>query len=298
MGATDSEMTLPKTEQDIIPDSMRYEYDPWLLDDHPLRSHPTVCIPGLGTFIAEWYASVERRWKDGLFRVGCILLACFAAFKCLQALPSVGGKGTTHPTPLTHHSTRDWHFTCTFPNPDPRATALAQSAVAGCEGFRTDIWLHGNELQMGPSDAGPKAINDMQNRLDSLVTKLGPRDLSISTDIQMPMNTESEAESLHEVEEEETSHSFWLVLDPQSSLQELYPYLVSHLDLLRQRGLLSHWNGARVVQRPFTVVVASESLPRSDCADHPYTDIFWASSEDTSSWNDRSHDHLIPICAV
>lgn len=221
-----------------------------------------------------------------------------AAFKCLQALPSVGGKGTTHPTPLTHHSTRDWHFTCTFPNPDPRATALAQSAVAGCEGFRTDIWLHGNELQMGPSDAGPKAINDMQNRLDSLVTKLGPRDLSISTDIQMPMNTESEAESLHEVEEEETSHSFWIVLDPQSSLQELYPYLVSHLDLLRQRGLLSHWNGARVVQRPFTVVVASESLPRSDCADHPYTDIFWASSEDTSSWNDRSHDHLIPICAV
>lgn len=76
MGAPDSEMTLPKTEQDIIPDSMRYEYDPWLLDDHPLRSHPTVCIPGLGTFIAEWYASVERRWKDGLFRVGCILLAC------------------------------------------------------------------------------------------------------------------------------------------------------------------------------------------------------------------------------
>lgn len=151
---------------------------------------------------------------------------------------------------------------------------------------------------MGPSDAGPKAINDMQNRLDSLVTKLGPRDHSIHTDVQMPMSTEPEPESPNEVELEETAHSFWLVLDPQSSLRELYPYLVSHLDLLRQRGILTHWNGARVVQRPFTVVVASESLPRSDCADHPYTDIFWASSEDTYSWNDASHGQLVPICAI
>lgn len=70
------EMVLPKTELDVIPDSVRYEYDPWLLDDHPLRSHPTVCIPGLGTFLAEWYTSTQRRWKDGLLRVGCIILAC------------------------------------------------------------------------------------------------------------------------------------------------------------------------------------------------------------------------------
>lgn len=159
---------------------------------------------------------------------------------------------------------------------------------------------------MGPSDAGPKPINDMQARLDSLIAKLGSR--SLSTDIQIPLNDESGSESEplsnnggsggDDDSEEDTPRSFWLVLDPQSSIHELYPYLVSHLDLLRQRGLLTHWNGARVVQRPFTVVVTGESLPQSNCVDHPYTDVFWTSSDDTVSWNDATNGHLIPICPV
>lgn len=224
-----------------------------------------------------------------------------AAFQCLQLLPSTGGKGTPRPASFAHHSTREWQFTCTFPHSDPRPNALAQSAAVGCDGFRTDIWLHGNELQMGPSDAGPQAINDMQNRLDSLVTKLkvGPRE--IPTDIQVPLSAESDSESESEYQNditEDSRRSFWLVLDPQSSLHELYPYLVSHLDLLRQRGLLTHWDGARVVQRPFTVVVTSESLPRSDCSEHPYTDVFWSSTEEPVSWNDATNRHLTPICAV
>ncbi|KAJ5599096.1 hypothetical protein N7450_000163 [Penicillium hetheringtonii] len=291
MGAPD--MTLPKTEQDVIPDSMRYEYDAWLLDDHPLRSHPTVCIPGLGTFIAEWYSSVERRWKDGLLRVGCIILACWATFQCLRALPSVASKGST---PLTQHNTREWHFTCTFPRSDPRANALAQSAVAGCSGFRTDIWLHGNELQMGPSDAGPADINDMQHRLDSLVSKLGSRDLS--TDIQIPLSAEGESPN-NVPEENDVSHSFWLLLDPQSPVNELFPHLVSHLDSLRQRGLLTHWEGHRVVHRPFTILLTGESSPGSNCADHPYTDLFWISSDDTISWDETAvRGQLAPICGI
>lgn len=66
----------PEESKDIESSLARYEYDPWLLDDHPLRSHPTECIPGLGSFIGEWYISIQKRWKETLLRAGCLLLAC------------------------------------------------------------------------------------------------------------------------------------------------------------------------------------------------------------------------------
>jgi len=73
MGAP--EMPISKEELDIE-SNVRYEYDPWLLDDHPLRSHPTECIPGLGSFISEWLVSVQKRWKETLVRATCLILAC------------------------------------------------------------------------------------------------------------------------------------------------------------------------------------------------------------------------------
>ncbi|KAJ5173542.1 uncharacterized protein N7500_001473 [Penicillium coprophilum] len=53
----------------------RIEYDPWLLDDHPLRSHPTECIPGLSLYLDEYYESIGKR-KAILFCAGCIILGC------------------------------------------------------------------------------------------------------------------------------------------------------------------------------------------------------------------------------
>lgn len=76
MGVPETFPALAKEDLEIQPASVRYEYDPWLLDDHPLRSHPTECIPGLGTFLGEWLTSLQRRWKEALFRAGCLLLAC------------------------------------------------------------------------------------------------------------------------------------------------------------------------------------------------------------------------------
>jgi hypothetical protein len=76
MGVPETILALPKQESDNQPATVQYEYDPWLLDDHPLRSHPTECIPGLGAFLSEWFTSLQYRWKETLFRAGCLLLAC------------------------------------------------------------------------------------------------------------------------------------------------------------------------------------------------------------------------------
>lgn len=67
---------LPKEIKDAELGLVRYDYDAWLLDDHPLRSHPTQCIPGLGTLTAEWYLSMRKCWKKTLLRAGCLILAC------------------------------------------------------------------------------------------------------------------------------------------------------------------------------------------------------------------------------
>lgn len=67
MGAP--ELDTIKEESKYELDLERCDYDPWLLEDHPLRSHPTECIPGLGDFLAEKLASA--RSKQFLLRLGC-----------------------------------------------------------------------------------------------------------------------------------------------------------------------------------------------------------------------------------
>ncbi|KAJ5569413.1 uncharacterized protein N7459_008843 [Penicillium hispanicum] len=288
----DPEMALSKSELDLQPDSVRYEYEFWLLDDHPLRSYPTECIPGLGPFLVEWCSSLQKRQKERLFRTGCLLLACFVAYQCLQLLPSRASWGVSHPALLSRASPRDWQVKCTFPNSDPRPSALAQSVAAGCGGFRIDLWLHGTELQTGPVHDGPSEENDLRVRLDSLLGRLKPRDAAL--DPQAALN----ADAVDDTIDGSVARSFLLVLDAKTSLRELHSYLVSDLDALRQRGDLSHWNGVRIVQRSVTIIVTGTHAPASDCSSSAYSDIFFRSSEDEVLEDGFSTDHLSPICVI
>ena len=181
---------------------------------------------------------------------------------------------------LSHRNSQD---TCTFPHSNPQPNALAQSVAAGCEGFRTDIWMHDNELQMGLSSHDP--TNDLHVQFGSLLSR---RESDAPfPDSQIPMIPETSSMA--------ADRSFMLVLDAKSPLDELCPVLALRLDTLRQRGRLSHWDGAGVVWGAVTVVVTGESMPRADCANHSYPDIFWISKEDISR-DDVINDHLAPIC--
>lgn len=92
-----------------------------------------------------------------------------------------------------------------------------------------------------------------------------------------------------------TDRSFMLVLDTKSPLDELYPVLALHLDTLRQRGHLSHWDGTEFVCGAVTVVVTGESMPSMDCANHSYSDVFWISKGDITK-EDVINGHLTPMC--
>lgn len=56
---------------DGVPD---YIYDPWLLEDHPLRSYPTECCPGLFDFIRNHYRAARKNWGERVFGLVCFLL--------------------------------------------------------------------------------------------------------------------------------------------------------------------------------------------------------------------------------
>ena len=203
----------------------------------------------------------------------------------LRTLPSPT-KALPRPATVSRLSSRDWQITCTFPHSDPRANAIAQSAAAGCEGFRTDIWMHDDQLQMGLSSLDP--ANDLHLRFDSLLSNLEPGDASTKT--QIPMNAETPSSQVDD-------RTFTLVLDARSPIHELYPNLVSSLDTLRRHGHLTHWDGAQVVQGAVTIVVTGEWVASSDCSDHSYSDVFWY-SKGAISWDGVTNDHLTPICAV
>jgi hypothetical protein len=143
--------------------------------------------------------------------------------------------------------------------------------------------MHDNELQMGLSSHDPE--NDLHIRFDSLLTRQEPDAPYPGSQIPMEPETSSIADD----------RTFMLVLDARSPLDELYPILVSHLDTLRQRGQLTHWNGVEVVQGLVTVVVTGDSMASSACANNPYSDIFWSSRGDVSG-KELADDRLTPIC--
>ncbi|KAJ5319807.1 hypothetical protein PENANT_c026G04260 [Penicillium antarcticum] len=269
-------------------ESNKLEYDPWLLEDHPLRTYPTECIPGLSPYLSEIYQSLSLGKAFG--RTAALVLGCLAAFQCLHLLPlnlpkelpptAVASAAQTHVQPSA----------CTFPTLDTRPQALKNALNSGCDSVRTAIWMYDGLLQIGNAVTGPDP-NAFLDRLglSPLLAKLDKGESRIPLDPETPVSLDADL-----------SRTFLFMLDAKTSFHELYPLLVGQLDGLRQRGYLSHWNGENVVQRPVTVLVTGEAFAPSDCASHSYSDVFWSALPDgrfsTSDLTKDSLPHLSPIC--
>lgn len=56
------------------------DYDPLLLEDHPLRGYPRELPPGLDLFVQNWYHTIRKNWRERLFRAVCLLLIFLYVF--------------------------------------------------------------------------------------------------------------------------------------------------------------------------------------------------------------------------
>jgi hypothetical protein len=213
-----------------------------------------------------------------------------AAFQLIRLLPINTTKSLPHDSSPRIHI-RPQVGACTFPTLDTRPHALKSALDAGCDGLRTAIWVHDNELQIGNTVAGPDSETFI-NRLglDPLLAKLDEVVAEVANG-ETPNGSRPDP-----------SQTFLLMLDAKTSLHELYPLLVEQLDILRQRGYLSHWDGQNSVHRPVTVVVTGESSPETDCVNHSYSDVFWSAlPEGHATTGDFTKDglrHLSPICTA
>lgn len=55
------------------------DYDVILFDDHPLRSYPTECIPGLSMYLTQWYTAARKNAGERIFHSACVLLVILYA---------------------------------------------------------------------------------------------------------------------------------------------------------------------------------------------------------------------------
>ncbi|KAJ9491476.1 hypothetical protein VN97_g1748 [Penicillium thymicola] len=272
----------------------RFEYDPWLLDDHPLRSYPTECIPGLSPYLDEYYESIGKR-RAILFRAACLILGFLAAFQCLRLLPTNIKRIFPPHASIQHTQIHSQNSACTFPTLDTRPDALKSSLSEGCDGLRTAMWMHHGELQIGNAVTETEPEDFLQRLgLGPLLAKLEAKNDATAWASLIPETPGSFRADLVQ--------TFLLMLDAKTPLHELYPHLVEQLDTFRQRGYLSHWDGQNVVQRPVTIVVTGKAFPESDCVNHSYSDVFWSALPEgrltTSELMKDNLRDLSPVCIV
>ncbi|OJJ32384.1 hypothetical protein ASPWEDRAFT_175663 [Aspergillus wentii DTO 134E9] len=262
-------------------------YDPWLLEDHPLRSYPTECCPGLLMYLQTWYAAVRKNWGERIFRVVCLLVA----LQFLAILPY----GITYLIPKSNWDqfeeqtyvarwpaeleSGDGQSTCLSVNPRAHAGAIQQSIAAGCTGARASAWLHSDELLVGSSLSRLDARHNLNSLyLEPLLEKLETRKAN---------GLDAEGGLF-----EDPAQSYLLMVDIKSSIEAVWPHLMSQLATLRQKGYLSHMKDNEFVTKPVTVVVTGRAISELEGLENAHNDIFFDASLDDLVLSDSQSDLL------
>ncbi|RAK97251.1 uncharacterized protein BO80DRAFT_467988 [Aspergillus ibericus CBS 121593] len=227
------------------------EYDEYswvLLEDHPLRSAPTECCPGILWVIHRCYAAVSKRWSDRALSLICLFLMFLVAIQFLSLLPYGVSyvflrdeykeqAGFVH-WPVEFH---DQPAACISYNPRAHSNAIQYSIAAGCAGVKADIWVQDGDLLVGSS-------------MSSLRKEFTLRSVYLE-----PLLGQLDARNTDQLSEWDPMQQVTLFLEIRSSTQDVWPRLFSELALLRERGYLTHRNGTLVVPGPITVGLTGRS---------------------------------------
>lgn len=74
------------------------DYDPWLLEDHPLRSPPTECCPAVSCFFRSCYHAVKNNWSERVFRLVCVLLILLYVYSLFKFVGWLMGRTDIQPS--------------------------------------------------------------------------------------------------------------------------------------------------------------------------------------------------------
>lgn len=156
---------------------------------------------------------------------------------------------------------------------------LYDALAAGCTSVEADVWLSGNDLFVGHSQ---KSLTK-ERTLETLYI-----DPIIS--ILLNQNTPSQVDSLNSTSSGNISPSaanlngvfstspmtpLILLIDMKTDGPSTFPAVLSHLEPLRSRGWLTHFDGSTVVRGLITVVGSGNTPFSLVVANTTYRDIFY-----------------------
>ncbi|KAL4956890.1 hypothetical protein BDW69DRAFT_181138 [Aspergillus filifer] len=265
----------------------REDYDKYswvLLEDHPLRSHPTEanCHPDIATFTSQCLAVLRKRWRDRGLPLLCLMMMIFAIVQVLMLLPYIASllfvPAYTKELPgfiqtlETADQLLDHAAVCMFEPPSQTKgvthDAVGYALASGCTGVKADIWLRHRDLLVGNSPSDLDEEKTLQTTfLDLLQAGLYTRN-SASVESNEKHSNSSDKTSPIGLFDEDPSQTFTLFLDVQTPMHRAWPLLVAQLRTLNESGYLSHRNAEEgLVLRPITVVVLGKGCRRHSLVD-------------------------------
>jgi hypothetical protein len=150
-----------------------------------------------------------------------------------------------------------------------RRVPLFDALRAGCTGVEADVWLVDEELYVGHSRSAITPNRTLHSLyIDPLVDLLGKQNpvTKYHPTIDHP------PQGVFDTDPDQT---MVLLIDFKTDGPLTWPYVVSNLSPLRDRGYLSYYNGAEVVRGPITVVATGNAPFDILTANSTYRDIFY-----------------------
>ncbi|KAF2424842.1 hypothetical protein EJ08DRAFT_672221 [Tothia fuscella] len=139
-----------------------------------------------------------------------------------------------------------------------RDVPLFRALSFGCTGVEADIWLENGDLQVGHTQRNLRPARTLQSLyLNPLMNILS------SQNMQNP-NVNKSSVPLIGVFNRKPQQSLILMLDFKSDPSQSFPLVVGQLNVFRDAGYLTHWDGTHLINGPITIVASGLASKRID----------------------------------
>lgn len=147
-----------------------------------------------------------------------------------------------------------------------RRVPLFEAIHYGCTGVEADVWLFDEELYVGHNEASLTKNRTFRSLYVDPIREL--------LDKQNP-TTEFSNTTRHGIFDTSSEQTLVLLVDFKTDGHELWPYVSSQLEPLRERGYLTHFNGEKTISGAVTVVGTGNTPFDLVVENTTYRDIFF-----------------------
>ena len=160
-----------------------------------------------------------------------------------------------------------------------RHVPLYDALAAGCTSVEADVWLSGNDLFVGHLQKSLTKERTLESLyidpIVSILTKQNTPSQVINSNGTSSANSSPDPAQLNGIFETSPETPLTLLIDMKTDGTSTFPAVLEHLEPLRSRGWLTHFNGTAVVPGLITVVGTGNTPFDLLITNGTYRDIFY-----------------------